>query len=65
MYPTSSEIQGSKSGEFFMYIPFHYQVSEYDCVPTAMVNAISYLFPKKEIPPPWSFGTFTCTAWTR
>lgn len=34
-----------------MYIPFHYQVSEYDCVPTAIVNAISYLFHRKEIPP--------------
>ena len=40
-----------QAGEFFMYIPFHYQVSEYDCVPTAMVNAISYLFCRKEIPP--------------
>lgn len=34
-----------------MYIPLHYQVSEYDCVPTAMVNAVSYLFHRKEIPP--------------
>ena len=34
-----------------MYIPFHYQISEYDCVPTAMINAISYLFHRKEIPP--------------
>lgn len=34
-----------------MYIPFHYQVSEYDCVPTAMINAVSYLFHRKEIPP--------------
>lgn len=34
-----------------MYIPFHYQVSEYDCVPTAIVNAVSYLFHRKEIPP--------------
>ncbi|WP_300455065.1 hypothetical protein [Desulfobacula sp.] len=34
-----------------MYIPFHYQVSEYDCVPTAMINAVSYLFHRKEVPP--------------
>lgn len=34
-----------------MYIPFHYQVSEYDCVPTALINAVSYLFQRKEIPP--------------
>ncbi len=34
-----------------MYIPLHYQVSEYDCVPTALINAVSYLFERKEIPP--------------
>ena len=34
-----------------MYIPLHYQVSEYDCVPTSFVNAISYLFERDEIPP--------------
>jgi len=34
-----------------MYIPFHYQVSEYDCVPTAILNSISCLFHRKEIPP--------------
>lgn len=34
-----------------MYIPLHYQVSEYDCVPTAFINAISYLFERHEIPP--------------
>jgi hypothetical protein len=34
-----------------MYSPFHYQISEYDCVPTAITNAISYLFQRKEIPP--------------
>ena len=34
-----------------MYSPFNYQVSEYDCVPTAIVNAVSYLFHRKEIPP--------------
>ena len=34
-----------------MYIPLHYQVSEYDCVPTAFINAINYLFERHEIPP--------------
>ncbi len=34
-----------------MYIPFHYQVSEYDCVPTALINGVSYLYQRKEIPP--------------
>ena len=31
--------------------PLHYQLSEYDCGPTAMLDAISYLFPREEIPP--------------
>ena len=34
-----------------MYIPLQYQVSEYDCVPTAFMNAVSYLFERNEIPP--------------
>lgn len=34
-----------------MQIPLHYQVSEYDCVPTAFINAVSYLFERNEIPP--------------
>jgi hypothetical protein len=34
-----------------MFIPLHYQVSEYDCVPTAFINAVSYLFERNEIPP--------------
>lgn len=34
-----------------MFIPLHYQVSEYDCVPTAFINAINYLFERHEIPP--------------
>ena len=32
-------------------IPFRYQVSEYDCVPTALINAITYLFDRRAIPP--------------
>ena len=34
-----------------MYIPLQYQVSEYDCVPTSFINAVSYLFERNEIPP--------------
>lgn len=31
--------------------PLRYQMSEYDCGPTSMLNAISYLFKREEIPP--------------
>lgn len=31
--------------------PLRYQLSEYDCGPTSMLNAISYLFEREEIPP--------------
>lgn len=31
--------------------PLHYQLSEYDCGPTSMSNAISFLFQREEIPP--------------
>lgn len=31
--------------------PLHYQMSEYDCGPTSMLNAMSYLFQREEIPP--------------
>ena len=31
--------------------PLNYQTSEYDCGPTAMMNAISYLYDTEEIPP--------------
>lgn len=34
-----------------MKVPLRYQMSEYDCGPTAMLNAISYLFEREEIPP--------------
>lgn len=34
-----------------MKIPLHYQISEYDCGPTTMLNAISFLFERDEIPP--------------
>ena len=31
--------------------PLHYQLTEYDCGPTSMLNAISFLFEREEIPP--------------
>ena len=31
--------------------PLRYQISEYDCGPTSMLNAVSYLFPREAIPP--------------
>ncbi|MEA5015499.1 MAG: peptidase C39 [Candidatus Limiplasma sp.] len=34
-----------------MKIPLQYQRTEYDCAPTAFLNAISFLFPRKEVPP--------------
>lgn len=34
-----------------MKIPFRYQISEYDCVPTVFANALIYLFDRRDIPP--------------
>lgn len=34
-----------------MKIPLHYQLSEYDCGPTSVLNALSFLFERSEIPP--------------
>ncbi|MBS0214102.1 MAG: hypothetical protein JSR26_13150 [Proteobacteria bacterium] len=34
-----------------MKSPFRQQATEYDCVPTTFVNALSYLFEREEIPP--------------
>ena len=31
--------------------PLHYQLSEYDCGPTSMLNAVSYLFQREDVPP--------------
>lgn len=31
--------------------PLRYQMTEYDCGPTSMLNAITYLFEREEIPP--------------
>ena len=57
MWPMSSaEIRGYREMDFagrddVMNNPLRYQVTEYDCGPTSMLNAISYLFPREEIPP--------------
>ena len=34
-----------------MKSPLRYQFSEYDCGPTTMLNAVSYLIEREEIPP--------------
>lgn len=34
-----------------MKVPFRQQASGYDCVPTTLINGISYLFSREEIPP--------------
>ena len=34
-----------------MKTPLHYQISEYDCGPTSILNAMSFLFPREELPP--------------
>ena len=31
--------------------PLRYQVSEYDCGPTSLLNAVSFLFEREEIQP--------------
>ncbi len=34
-----------------MKTPLHYQLSEYDCGPTSVLNAMSFLFEREQIPP--------------
>ncbi len=34
-----------------MRTPLRYQATEYDCGPTAVLNAITYLYSTEEIPP--------------
>lgn len=31
--------------------PLHYQMTEYDCGPTSLMNAVSFLFEREKIPP--------------
>lgn len=34
-----------------MKLPLRYQITEYDCGPTSLLNGISFLFEREEIPP--------------
>lgn len=34
-----------------MKIPLHYQITEYDCGPTSLLNGLSFLFEREELPP--------------
>ena len=34
-----------------MRVPFRFKASEYDCVPTTLLNTLNYLFDRKTIPP--------------
>ncbi len=34
-----------------MKIPLHHQLSDYDCGPTSMINAIGFLFERETVPP--------------
>ena len=34
-----------------MKLPLRYQITEYDCGPTSLLNAVSFLFEREEIPP--------------
>ena len=34
-----------------MKIPLRYQITEYDCGPTSLLNALSYLFEREDLPP--------------
>ena len=34
-----------------MKVPLRYQMTEYDCGPTSLLNALSFLFEREEIPP--------------
>ena len=48
--------------------PLHYQISNFDCGPTTMLNAISFLFPRDQIPAEvvrnimlYSLDTYSCS----
>lgn len=42
-------------------VPFRYQVTEKDCVPTSILNAISLLLKRKHIPQEVLRAVYTCT----
>ena len=44
-----------------MKTPLRYQMTEYDCGPTAMTNAISFLYDTHEIPPDFVKMIYQCT----
>ena len=41
----------TERGEASVKTPLRYQISEYDCGPTALLNAVSFLFEREQIPP--------------
>ena len=41
--------------------PLNYQMTEYDCGPTTMMNALSFLFPREQIPPELMRGVMQYT----
>lgn len=43
--------------------PLRYQITEYDCGPTSVLNGISALFPREVIPPDIP-ATSCFTVWT-
>ena len=38
-------------GATTMKNPLRYQMTEYDCGPTSLLNAVSFLFEREQIPP--------------
>lgn len=44
--------------------PLRYQLSEYDCGPTSMLNALAFLFEREDIPPEAVRNIICCTVWT-
>ncbi|MBQ7319710.1 MAG: peptidase C39 [Clostridia bacterium] len=41
-----------------MHVPLQYQISEYDCGPTSVMNAVSFLFEQKDIHPDMIKGIY-------
>lgn len=44
-----------------MRVPMRYQISEYDCGPTAVMNALGYLYSTEEIPPEFVKAIYSYT----
>lgn len=47
----TNKVGNRGEGGSLMKNPLHYQLTEYDCGPTSMLNAVSFLFDREEIPP--------------